>query len=251
MIYVISLGGSILVPEEINIGFLRKFKNLILKEINKNKKFIIIVGGGKTARKYQEVAKKLTKISNEHFYDPFKNAMVCYTGLLKKESVKIFNEDLDWLGIHATRINAHLLLTIFRKYAYYRIIKNPKEKVNFKEKILIAAGWKPGFSTDYDAVLLAKTYKSDTVINLTNVDYVYDKDPNKFKNAQPLKEINWKDYLKLIENKWIPGMSAPFDPIASKIAQKFGIKCIIINGNKLNEFQRFLEGRKFRGTVIK
>ena len=222
-IYVISLGGSLVVPNEINIKFLSLFKNIIEKKIKENKKFIIIVGGGKTARNYQKAAKALTKASNE---------------------------DLDWLGIHATRINAHLLLTIFRKYAYFRIIKNPKEKINFKEKILIAAGWKPGFSTDYDAVLLAKTYNSDTIINLTNVDYVYDKDPNKFKFAKPFKEISWKDYLKLIEQKWIPGMSAPFDPIASKLAQKFKFKVIILNGRKLKNLENYLANKNFKGTII-
>jgi uridylate kinase len=222
-IYVISLGGSLVVPNEINIKFLSLFKNIIEKKIKENKKFIIIVGGGKTARNYQNAAKALTKVSNE---------------------------DLDWLGIHATRINAHLLLTIFRKYAYFRIIKNPKEKISFKEKILIAAGWKPGFSTDYDAVLLAKTYGSDTIINLTNVDYVYDKDPNKFKSAKPFKEISWKDYLKLIEQKWIPGMSAPFDPIASKLAQKFKFKVIILNGRKLKNLENYLANKSFKGTII-
>jgi len=222
-IYVISLGGSLVVPNEINIKFLSLFKNIIEKKIKENKKFIIIVGGGKTARNYQNAAKALTKVSNE---------------------------DLDWLGIHATRINAHLLLTIFRKYAHFRIIKNPKEKINFKEKILVAAGWKPGFSTDYDAVLLAKTYGSDTIINLTNVGYVYDKDPNKFKSAKPFKEISWKDYLKLIEQKWIPGMSAPFDPIASKLAQKFKFKVVILNGKKIKNLKNYLENKKFTGTVI-
>lgn len=160
-IFVISLGGSLLVPQEIDLSFLKKFKNVIEQEI-KDKKFIIIVGGGKTARNYQQAAKKL---------------------------VNITNEDLDWLGIHATRLNAHLLLTIFRDKAYYRIIKNPREKVKFKEKILIAAGWKPGFSTDYDAVLLAKTYGTNIIINLTNIDYVYDKDPNKHKDAKPFKKF--------------------------------------------------------------
>jgi uridylate kinase len=222
-LFVISLGGSLLVPGEIDVKFLKKFKAIIEREIKRNKKFIIIVGGGKTARNYQNAAKALTKVSNE---------------------------DLDWLGIHATRINAHLLLTIFRKYAYFRIIKNPKEKINFKEKILIAAGWKPGFSTDYDAVLLAKTYGSDTIINLTNVDYVYDKDPNKFKDVKPFKEISWKDYLKLIEQKWIPGMSAPFDPIASKLAQKFKFKVIILNGRKLKNLENYLANKSFKGTII-
>ena len=222
-LFVISLGGSLLVPGEIDINFLKKFKSIIEREIKFGKKFVIIVGGGKTARNYQNAAKALTKVSNE---------------------------DLDWLGIHATRINAHLLLTIFRKYAYYRIIKNPKEKVEFKEKILVAAGWKPGFSTDYDAVLLAKTYGSDTIINLTNVDYVYDKDPNKFKDAKPFKEISWKDYLELIDQKWTPGMSAPFDPVASKLAQKFKFKVVILNGKKLKNLKNYLENRKFKGTII-
>jgi uridylate kinase len=222
-LFVISLGGSLLVPGEIDVNFLKKFKAIIEREIKRNKKFIIIVGGGKTARNYQNAAKSLIKVSNE---------------------------DLDWLGIHATRINAHLLLTIFRKYAYYRIIKNPKEKVEFKEKILVAAGWKPGFSTDYDAVLLAKTYGSDTIINLTNVDYVYDKDPNKFKDAKPFKEISWKDYLKLIDQKWTPGMSAPFDPVASKLAQKFKFKVVILNGKKLKNLKNYLENIKFNGTLI-
>jgi uridylate kinase len=220
---IISLGGSLVVPNNIDIKFIKQFKNIIEEKIKENKKFIIIVGGGKIARNYQDAAKSLIKVSNE---------------------------DLDWLGIHATRINAHLLLTIFRKYAYYRIIKNPKEKVKFKEKILIAAGWKPGFSTDYDAVLLAKTYNSDTIINLTNIDYVYDKDPNKFKDAKPFKEISWKDYLKLIEQKWIPGMSAPFDTLASKLVQKFKFKVVIINGNKLKNLKNYLENRKFKGTII-
>ncbi len=222
-IFVISLGGSLVVPGEIDINFLKKFKSIIEREIKVGKKFIIIVGGGKTARNYQNAAKALTKVSNE---------------------------DLDWLGIHATRINAHLLLTIFRKYAHFIIIKNPKEKINFKEKILVAAGWKPGFSTDYDAVLLAKTYGSDTIINLTNVDYVYDKDPNKFKSAKPFKEISWKDYLKIIEQKWIPGMSAPFDPIASKLAQKFKFKVVILNGKKIKNLKNYLENKKFTGTII-
>lgn len=222
-LFVISLGGSLVVPGEIDVDFLKKFKLLIKRHIRKDKKFIIIVGGGKTARRYQEVAKKLTKVSSS---------------------------DLDWLGIHATRINAHLLLTIFREYAYFRIIKNPKEKVNFKEKILIAAGWKPGFSTDYDAVWLAKTYGSDTILNLTNVDYVYNKDPLKYKDAKPFKKISWNEYLKLIENKWIPGMSAPFDPIASKLAKRFGFKCVIINGKNLKEVDKFLSAKDFEGTLI-
>lgn len=222
-LFVVSLGGSLVVPDEIDILFLKRFKKLVENEIKKGARFIIIVGGGKTARKYQTVAKNLVQVSNE---------------------------DLDWLGIHATRINAHLLITIFRKYAHFKFVKNPKNKLDFKEKILIAAGWKPGFSTDYDAVLLAKTYGSDTVINLTNIDYVYDKDPRLYKDAKPFKKLKWDEYLKLIETKWSPGMSAPFDPIASRLAKKYNLKVAIINGKNLSEFVKFTRAKKFKGTLI-
>jgi uridylate kinase len=220
---VISVGGSLICPDDIDIIFLKNFYKIITKQLKQNKKFILITGGGKIARNYQKAVQKITKVSNK---------------------------ELDWLGIQATKINAQLLLTIFKIFAHKKIITNPKEKINFKEKILIASGWKPGFSTDYDAVLLAKTYGSDTIINLTNIDYVYDKDPNKFKDAKPFKEISWKDYLKLIDQKWTPGMSAPFDPVASKLAQKFKFKVVILNGKKLKNLKNYLENRKFKGTII-
>ncbi len=220
---VISVGGSLICPDDIDIIFLKNFYKIITKQLKQNKKFILITGGGKIARNYQKAAQKIIKVSNK---------------------------ELDWLGIQATKINAQLLLTIFKIFAHKKIITNPKEKINFKEKILIASGWKPGFSTDYDAVLLAKTYGSDTIINLTNIDYVYDKDPNKFKDAKPFKKISWKNYLQFIEQKWIPGMSTPFDPIASKLAQKFKFKVIILNGKKLKNLENYLANKNFKGTII-
>ena len=77
------------------------------KKILQGYKFIIITGGGKTARKYQNSAKEITGLTRD---------------------------DLDWIGIHSTRLNAHLVRTIFRKRAHPKIIKNPNEKINFKEK---------------------------------------------------------------------------------------------------------------------
>lgn len=221
---VISVGGSLIVPEKIDINFLKNFKKLILKYIKKGKKFIIVCGGGKTARIYQKAAKSLKT--------------------LKKE-------DIDWLGIYATIINASFLKAIFKNYAHQKIIQNPLEKVNFKEKILIASGWKPGFSTDYDAVLLAKNFKAKRIINLTNIDYVYDKDPNKFKTAKPLKQISWKEFRKLSPKKWSPGLNFPFDPVASKEAEKLKLEVIIINGKKLKNLENYLENKNFVGTKIK
>jgi len=219
---IISLGGSLIVPNEIDTKFLLEFQSLILRHAKRHK-FIIICGGGRTARKYQEAARKTGNPSSI---------------------------DLDWIGIHATRVNAQLLHALLGKKAYKRIIKNPTERVAFKEQILICAGWKPGFSTDYDAVQLARSHKAKKIINLTNVDYVYTKNPKKFRDARPIKEMAWKYFRKIVGNKWNPGLNAPFDPIASKLAEKYEIKVIIANGKNLGNLEKILHGKEFIGSVI-
>ena len=127
---------------------------------------------------------------------------------------------------------------------------NPHQKILTKKPILIGAAYKPGWSTDYDAVYLAKTYGAKSVANLSNIDYAYDKDPKKYKNAVPIKSINWKDFRKIVGNKWEPRMNKPFDPIASREAEKLGLEVVILNGKKLKNFERYLNGKRFVGTVI-
>lgn len=225
---VISLGGSIISPQvgKINIDFLKKFRKLILKFIKKGYRFAIIPGGGKVCRLYQKAATKIVKVSFE---------------------------DQDWIGIHATRLNAHLLRAIFRKEACPVIFDNPFKKVNkefLKKPIIIASGWRPGCSTDFDSVLLAKRFKIKEIINAGDVPFVYDKDPDKYKNAKLFKKISWQDYRKVVGSRWSPGLSAPFDPIAAKEAQKLKIRTIIISGTEIKNFEKVLLGEKFRGTTI-
>jgi len=221
-ILVVSLGGSLVVRDEINTEFLRNFKKLILKHV-KRKKFVIVVGGGGICREYVKAAEQIEKISND---------------------------EKDWIGIYASRLNARLVKSLFKEKSNPGIVTNPTENIYFTEDILIAAGWKPGFSTDFDAVMLAKNFGVKTIVNLTDVDYVYDKDPKKFKDARPLKNITWERYRKIAGGKWTPAMKLPFDPIASKEAEKIGMKVVILNGSKLNNLDNFLSGRKFEGTVI-
>ena len=219
-VIVISLGGSVLVPDKIDIGFLKRFNGLIRRYLGKYR-FILIVGGGRTCRLYQKAAGSV---------------------------VKLKTEDLDWIGIHSTRLNAHLLRTILRDVAYKKVIKDPTEKVKF-DNILIAAGWKPGFSTDYDAVMLAKTFNAKTVVNMTNIDYLHDKDPKIYKNTKIIEKTDWKGMRKIVGDKWIPGMNVPFDPIATKEAQKLKLKLVLV-GKDLNNFKNFLDGKGFKGSVV-
>jgi len=224
--YIISLGGSLIVPEigKIDWKFLKNFRKLILSRINKGEKFFIISGGGSTARNYIHAADKIKKINNN---------------------------DRDWLGIHATRLNAHLLRTIFSDVAQANIIKNPSYKQPLKKKVVIAGGWKPGWSTDYVATLIAQEYDIKKIINLSNIDYVFDKDPNKYPEAKKIKQIDWNSFQKIVGTKWSPGLNAPFDPIASQKANILNLEVSILNGKKIKNLEKYFNKESFVGTIIK
>ncbi|MBD3354416.1 UMP kinase [Candidatus Woesearchaeota archaeon] len=217
---IISLGGSLIVPDKIDYKFLRDFRKLIKSYLRKYK-FAIITGGGKTARRYISAADKAFHIKDE---------------------------DKDWLGIHATRLNAHLVRTIFEDVANSKIVRDPRKKVKF-DKLLVGAGWRPGCSTDYDAVLLAKNVGAETVINMSNIDWLYDKDPRKYKSAKKIENIDWKSFKKIVGDKWKPGMNVPFDPKATKEAAKLGLKLVIL-GKSISNLRNYLDGKKFKGSVV-
>jgi uridylate kinase len=203
---IISLGGSLVVPEQIDVEFLEGFRKTVQKHF-KDKKFIIFVGGGKICRIYQNAL-------DEFGAKP---------------------SDRDWIGIDITKLNAKIVKQVF--------IKNQKN-------VIIESGTKPGHSTDYVAVLAAKKHRAKTIINLSNIDYVYTKNPKEFADAMPFEQIFWKDFQKLVGNKWTPGMNSPFDPIAAKLAAKLKIKVAMINGHKLQELENFLNNKPFIGTII-
>lgn len=224
---ILSLGGSLIVPNGgIDTDFLKKFNNFIREKVAQGRHFFIVCGGGATCRHYQEAGQEVM-------------------------GHKLTYDDLDWIGVHTTRLNAHLLRTIFRDIAH-RIIVHHYDKKHEKatEPVIIAAGWKPGWSTDYCATNLAKYHKANLLINMSNVKMVYDKDPKKFPEAKPIKAWNWQKYRKLVGDLWIPGMNIPFDPIAAKLAEEIKLKVIILDGKDLTNLERCLSGKNFIGTTI-
>jgi uridylate kinase len=222
---VISVGGSLIVPDQIDTAFLKKFKKFILAQVALGKRFAIITGGGKTARRYQDVARKVSDLTSD---------------------------DLDWLGLHATRLNGHLLRTIFRDIAHPVMITNPDEVLDVPQsaKLIVAAGYRPGASTDLRAVQIAVHLKASCVINLSNIDYAYDKDPNKYKDARRITHTDWATFRALLPDHWDPGLSSPFDPIAAREAQEAGVEVAIINGTRLGQVEKYLGGTPFVGTLI-
>lgn len=222
-ILVISLGGSLIVPDKIDTGFLQDLKKLILEYKNQYQ-FIIVTGGGKTAREY---AKSATKINPD-----------------------TKQENLDWIGIQATILNAQLVKAIFNEDAYNQIITNPTKKLKTTKPIILAAGYKAGCSSDYDAVILAKTFKTKKILNLTNIDYIYDRDPRTHTFAKPRKKLTWAQYRRIIPSEFTYGMNTPFDPVASKHADQLKLEVTIINGHKLKQIQNYLDKKEFIGSVI-
>lgn len=220
---IVSVGGSLIVPDQIDTDFLTRFKALVLEKIQQGFSFAIITGGGKTARRYQEAAHAVTGLSPH---------------------------DLDWLGIHSTRLNAQLFRNIFVGHVRPEVVHNPTLPIEVEEPILIAAGWQPGCSTDYDAVLMAKNLGAKRLVNLSNIDYAYTADPKVDPNAKKIEKIRWADFRKIIPAEWDPGLSSPFDPIAAREAERLGLEVAIINGAHLDRFSAYLEGKPFEGTII-
>jgi uridylate kinase len=222
MLFVLSVGGSLVHPSDgLDIKFINSFGKFLDQQTKLGHRFLLVAGGGEIARDYIETAKEL----------------------------KINRDDQDNLGIGATRQNALLLKSYLKKITYPEIIKDPNIKVNFKDKIAIAGGFKPGRSTDYVAVSLALTYGSNMVINLSNIDYVYNKDP-RVKGAKKIKNITWSEFRKIVGNKWRPGIISPFDPVAAKLAQKNNLLVVVLNGKKLKNISNCLNKQRFTGTSI-
>ena len=218
---VISLGGSLVAPHEPDIAYLKRFSTFIRR--NKMWRFVVLVGGGWPARAWQQAARRL--------------------GVRDKD-------ELDRLGVRATRLNAQLVRVMLGKLTEPVIATDPREFGRFKRRVQVAAGFKPGCSTDYRAVQAAQALGTEKILNLTNVAGIYDRDPKKYQNARALPELSWNEYLKIIGSKWTPGANMNFDPVASKLAKKLKFKVAVINGRDLASVQSALNGKPFAGTMI-
>ena len=224
---VISVGGSIIAPDKVDYAFLSDFRDMIVSYLSGNAeaKLIFVAGGGAPARVYQDALRHI---------DPEAPA-----------------ELQDWLGIRATHLNGMLLRAVFSRYVSDELVTDPTaEGIAFGGRILVAGGWKPGFSTDTDAVFLARRFGGRTVINLSNIKKVYTDDPRKNPDAAPIDRISWPEFRKIVGYEWNPGLNAPFDPIASGIAEENGMTVIAADGRNIENTRAILEGRPFEGTVI-
>lgn len=204
--YVLSVGGSLLVPDKIDIDYLKSLIEYFSSRIeNSNDRFIIVCGGGKTCRNYLSAVNVI-------------------------DSFAVTEKSLDAIGIAATKLNAELVLSLFSGIAYDKVLVDPTVAVETDKQLFIAGGWKPGATTDNVAVRFAKTYGADLIINLSNIDGVYDSNPKENPNAVHHSDLLWKDFFSIIGTKRVPGGNWPFDPVASKFAEENNLAVIVADG---------------------
>ena len=223
-VVVLSLGGSLIIPDGIDVSYLKKFRGVIRKN-SKNYKFIVVCGGGSIARKY--------------------------IGALKKIGI---NEVLQsYAGISSTRTNARFMSYFFNQNQLSGIPQKMGEihKCLSKQDVVFcgALEYKPNQTSDSTAAEIARHFKS-TFVNLTNVSGLYDKNPKELKNAKFISEISWRDFNRLANKiKYKPGQHFVLDQTAAKIIKRHKIPTYIL-GKDARQLDNFLNGRKFVGTEI-
>jgi len=225
-ITVLSLGGSIIVPDAVDHEFLSQFVSAMQSYLDEDvgRKIILVTGGGAPARNYQRAYNAVCKAPD--------------------------SDMLDWLGIAATHLNGTLVKALFSHYCADPLVTDPTGPIAFSKQVLVAAGWKPGFSSDTDAVYLAKRFGAKQVVNLSNISKVYTADPKIDPKATPIDSINWEDFRKMVGDTWIPGKNVPFDPIASREADEAGLQVVCADGRNISNMLAILRGEPFEGTTI-
>jgi len=230
-VQVISLGGSIIAPDRVDVAFLRAFRKTVLEylEAEAERRVILVCGGGAPAREYQGAYRAVLSEAGRSAPDP---------------------EAQDWLGIAATRLNAELVRFLFQPLCPEKVITDPTAVTVFPGRVLVASGWKPGFSTDYDAVLLAERFQANTLVNLSNIAKVHSADPKVDPAARPLNHLSWSELQAMVGTAWVPGANVPFDPVATAQAARLGLRVVVAAGRNIENLRKILAGEPFEGTTI-
>ena len=218
----ISLGGSLLAQTTYSYT---KYAIMLTELKERGHQLIVVTGGGRLARHWISLAKQL--------------GAPPYTQ--------------DRLGIHATHLNAILLIAALGPHAHPHIHRRGSEiRRNLDQQILVGGGHLPGSSTDYRTVLFAQAADAQTVINATDVDGVYDRNPRLNPDAVKLPHIThyWLEKIIKENAEQSPGEYGLFDMKAAKRAKKLKLPLIFVDGTDPQEIARAIEGGH-NGTEVR
>lgn len=222
---VFKIGGSIICPDGVpDIAYVRKLSKFLINLKRKNK-IIVVVGGGKMAKDYIRSARALKPTENL----------------------------LDIMGILGARMNAMVVIASLGKHAFGKVVRNREDLDHgiSTGKIVVLGGTTPGQTTNAVAAAAAQFSRSDMLVIGTNVKGIYDRDPNKFKNAKMLKKITPKDLHKMVNvKKHLAGPLTVMDPVAARLLERSKIKTILLDGRNIPNMKKAIERKNFVGTLI-
>jgi uridylate kinase len=200
---VISLGGSILIPE-LKENRIQAYLPVLEKIAAKHRLFVV-VGGGGGARDYIGVARNLG----------------------------IDEGTADEIGILVTRLNATLLISALGEAAYPKVAESHSEAKKFAEskKIVVMGGITPGQTTDAVAAVLAERVHADVFVNVTSVNGIYDKDPKEFPGAQRFNTLTPKELIAIVSQGGLgAGSHNVLDIIAARVVERSHIPLVVLDG---------------------
>jgi uridylate kinase len=200
---VIKISGRIFGID--NVKILKDYAEFLVK-ISKICQPIIVAGGGNIARHYISHAR----------------------------SSGADESTLDELGIEISRLNAKLLIYALKNKAYSHPPTTLQEVRHAVDDglIVVAGGLHPGQSTNGTAALIAEKVKAEQFLNATDVDGVYDMDPNKFKQAKKFKSIEMKNLKSmLVHEDSVAGGYDLMDIVALKIIERSKIQTRILKAD--------------------
>jgi len=220
---VLSLGGSILLPE-IDRPNIKPYLS-VLTRISAKHRLFVVVGGGGTARQYISIAR--TFDADEAFSDE--------------------------LGILVTRLNATLLIGALGDAAYPRVAMNHTEALCAAEsgKIVVMGGITPGQTTDAVAAVLAERVKASLFINLTAVDGIYSADPRKDASAKRYEKMTATELLRVVVGQQaVAGVNTVMDIVAVKMVERCCIPLLVMDGRDPSLLESALETGNYVGTLV-
>ncbi len=221
---VISIGGSILLPESEGVSRLVSLAEL-LKEYSEERDLYLVVGGGRIARRYIDWGRKLG----------------------------VDESALDELGIGTSRLNARLLIAALKKKVYPVPAENFAEAISAGNhyQVVTMGGTHPGHTTDAVAAMLAERLGAQRLINATSVDGVYTSDPNKNEEAEKVEELDYDELIEIVsKSEQGAGPNVVFDPLAAKVIKRADIKAYILDGNNHDSLRNAIRDESFEGSIV-
>ena len=223
---VLKLGGSLLYDDmgRILTDRVRAYAKVVSSFVEDGHSMVVVVGGGKPARLFIAAARELGASEAQ----------------------------CDWLGIKIARNNAELLCAALGNIAYPKIVEtlDELETAICPGNVVLMGGLTPGQSTNAVAALAAETVQADMLLNATNVDGIYDRDP-KEPGAKKLESVTVDELSQILSGTGTrAGEYKLFDPVAIRVVGRSRIPTVIFNGNDPDNLLRIVKGKDVGSRIV-